>query len=119
MQKYVIDSNFIFFNEETTPFLELFNCDTKVIVADYKDCYNSINKWLEIREEKDTVFVTFFPTVTEHGKLFICPPISKDSALAFGCFLTKMFSKKIHVTYIVNNASDNSLNKKFSEEFDI
>lgn len=117
MQKYVINSNFIYLNEKTTPFLNLLNCDPKIEKQVKTKGYNSINKWIKISEDKMCVSLTILPTDIDHGKLFVCPPISEKVALTFAHYIRNVLSMPIRLSYVVYNANNGLIDKKNTKYF--
>ena len=117
MQTYVIDSDFIFFNNQTTPFENLFKCNTKLVKPVPNQGYNNINAWIKITEKDDHVSLTILPINSEHGKLFVSPPITQDAVGELAKYIKKILAMPVKTSYIVYNASTGLVDEGISKYF--
>lgn len=97
MKVLVIDTDFLFFNEQQTPFNNMFQCiSTKIIPKAPNETYNNVNDLFTINEFENKIKLTILPK--DCGTVYIFPKISQESAEALAFFIEKNTKKQV-ITY--------------------
>ncbi len=103
-RRLMLVTDFLFFNEDETPFKHILNCLLGVVPYDEKAKVSEINKHFEITEFDEQITVKVNVREVTNGKLYILPLISRESSILMKQILSVYSDKEVIVLYEIQNS---------------